>query len=219
MQLNRQLNIKNLLLGLLGSLLLNQAIAATPATAPIVEGTDYTVITTPVPKTPEPKGHVNVKEFFSFSCIHCKDIEPLVATTLLPDKKVDLNRIHIVWNPPTPGYAKLNATIQILKLDKLYTPTFNAIFAQQDLNDPAQLKSFLLKNGLSQDQTNKFMSTYDSFTVNSKVSEYKTMMDTYNITGTPTFIVADKYVAKPALPDRLIQVVQQLVAKAAAEKK
>lgn len=214
MQLNRNLNIRNLLTGLLGALLLNHAIAATP----VVEGTDYKILNKMVVKKTEPKGKVNVKEFFSFLCTHCKDIEPLVASKLMPDKTIDLDRIHVAWNPSITGYAKLNATLQIMNLDKLYTPVFNATFSQHDLNDPIQLKDFLTQNGLSQKETNKFMSTYNSFTVNSKVSEYKLQMDAYDITGTPTFIVDDKYVVNPALPPRTIEVVKYLVKKSASEK-
>ena len=216
MKLISHFNIRNLLLGLLGSVMLNSAMAATPE--PVVEGTDYTLLTKVVTKSPEPKGHVNVKEFFSFVCIHCKDVEPLVASKLLTDKTVDVDRIHVAWNPDTEGYAKLNATLQIMKLDKLYTPVFTATFSQHNLNNPIELKSFLATNGLTPDQVTKFMSTYDSFTVNSKVSEYKAQMDAYDVTGTPTFVVADKYVVSPALPDRAMQVVQYLVKKASTEK-
>lgn len=217
MQTNRLGITKNILLVIFGGFILNQANAVN--SKPIVEGVDYTILSTPVPATGEPKGKVNVKEFFSFSCIHCKDIDPMVENTLVPNKKVDLDKIQVVWDANTSNFAKLNATIVLMKLNKLYTPAFNAVFSRQDLNDPKVLKSFLLANGLTDDQANKFIATYNSFTVSSKVSEYKTMSTTYNITGTPTFIVADKYVASPALPDKLIDVVQQLVVKAANEKK
>ena len=212
MKLNRKFKVRNLLAGLLGMVFLNHAIASS-----VVEGTDYTVLNKMVVKKTEPKGKVNVKEFFSFVCIHCKDVEPLVNSKLMTDKTVDLDRIHVAWNPSTSGYAKLNATLQILNLDKLYTPVFNATFSQHDLNDPIQLKGFLTQNGFSKDQTGKFMSTYDSFTVNSKVSEYKSQMDAYDISGTPTFVVGDKYVVSAALPDRTIEVVQYLVKKVATE--
>ena len=207
--------VRNILLVLAGSLVLGQAVAAAQ---PVVEGTDYTVLTTPVQKTPEPKGKVNVKEFFSFTCIHCKDVDPMVEGILIPNKKIDMSKIHVTWDATTSNYAKLNATLQLMKLNNLYTPAFTATFARQDLNDQTILKAFLSQNGLNADQVNKFMSTYGSFTVNSKVSEYKSQMNTYNITGTPTFIVADTYVVKPAQPERLIEVVLYLVNKATATK-
>ncbi len=216
MQLNRHFKIRALLIGLLGALLLNNAIAVSSPS--IVEGTDYTILNKAVVKKVEPKGKVNVKEFFSFVCVHCKGVELLVASKLLTNKAVDLDRIHVAWNQSTENYARLSATLLIMKLDKLYTPAFNAIFSQHDLNDPVQLKGFLSQNGLSQDQITKFMSTYNSFTVNSKVSEYKTQMEAYDISGTPTFVVGDRYVVSPALPERAIEVTQYLVKKVLTEK-
>ena len=102
MKLNRKFKVRNLLAGLLGMVFLNHAIASS-----VVEGTDYTLLTKVVTKSPEPKGHVNVKEFFSFVCIHCKDVEPLVASKLLTDKTVDVDRIQVAWNPDTEGYCWL----------------------------------------------------------------------------------------------------------------
>lgn len=214
MQIKRLNITKKALMVFFGSLIISHAFAAQP----VVEGADYTVITTPVPATPEPKGKVNVKEFFSFTCIHCKDIEPMVDSTLVPNKKIDMKRIQVAWDPTTSNYAKLNITIEMMNLSKLYTPAFTATFAHQDLNDPATLKTFLTQNGLNKDQVDKFMSTYNSFTVTAKVGENKNLMTTYNISGTPTFIVADKYMVKPALPARLIEVVQYLVNKSATAK-
>ncbi|MDQ5920806.1 MAG: hypothetical protein QG673_862 [Pseudomonadota bacterium] len=184
---------------------------------PVVEGTDYTVISG-VPVTNEPKGVVNVKEFFAFSCIHCKDIEPMVEKNFASNKKIDLEKIHVAWEENSLNFAKFNATISLLNLNNLYIPAFNAVFDRQNLTDQTVLKGFLGKNGLSKAQIDKFMSTYNSFTVNSKAAEAKNLTTMYNITATPTFIVADKYEVKSALPDRLIEVIQELVKKAAADK-
>ncbi len=207
--------IKSLFVVIVGLLFASNIFAAS---SPVVLGQDYTVITSPVPKSKEPNGKVNVKLFFSFTCIHCKDVEPLMEAKLLPNKAVDLQRIHVAWDPTTENYAKLNATYVLMNLNKLYGPSFTATFAHQNLNDIATLKSFLKQNGLTVDQINKFMDNYTSFTVSSKVSEYKNLMSVYNIEGTPTFVVADTYMVKPALPDRLIEVVTYLVNKAASGK-
>ncbi len=180
-----------------------------------VEGKDYKIVALPPTSQQEP-GKVEVKEFFSFGCIHCKDVDPMVEEQLVPNKKVVLNRIQVVWNDDATimTFAKLNATIQILGLTKLYTPTFNAVFNGDTLNSDAQVQGFLTKSGLTTSQVKQFMDTYNSFTVSAKVGQYKDMTKSYNITGTPTFIVANKYVVSPALPEQLIQVVQFLVNKA-----
>ena len=202
----------------------NPAIAAG---APVVEGVDYTILKVSVPVAKEANGKVNVKEFFSFGCPHCRVVDPLVENILVPNKKIDLNRIQVVWDPVTTGYAKLNATIQMMNMGQLYASVFQEILKEQtiagienppDMNNQTKLKNFLLQTGLSKDQTNKFLTTYNSFAVNTKVAEYGKMLTTYNITSTPTFVVADKYVVNPAQPARLIEVVQNLVGKAAANK-
>lgn len=207
---------------LIGSLLINNTFAVPASQIQLVEGKDYTILTAPVQKTVEPKGKVNVKEFFSYTCIHCKDIEPLVEQALVPNKSVDLNKIQIVWgdkpNPAMIGFAKLGATVQALGLQQLNMPIFNAASAGQNLNDKKTLRTFLGQNGLKPAEVNKFMTTYDSFTIDVvKVNEYKNLTAGYNINGTPTFVIADKYVASPALPPRLIEVVQALVDKAQQE--
>jgi protein dithiol oxidoreductase (disulfide-forming) len=205
---------------LIGSLLISVTYAASTPQVQLVEGKDYTILNAPVQKTITPKGKVNVKEFFSFACIHCKDVEPLVEQAIVPNKSVDLNKIQTVWgddkDSPLVGYAKLSATIQALNLQQLNIPAFNAIFANQNLNDPKTLKTFLGQN-LKPADVDKFMATYNSFSISGKVGEYKNMTAGYNITGTPTFIIADKYVASPALPPRLIVVVQALINKAQQE--
>lgn len=185
----------------------------------LVVNKDYTLLTTPVTKTIEPKGVINVKEFFNFACIHCKDVEPLVEQSLGTNKTIDLEKIQTVWgsDPNMVGFAKLNATLSELKLNKLYSPAFTATFANQNLNDPDVLKRFLKQNSLTAVQITQFMNTYNSFTISAKVGQYQDMLTTYNITGTPTFIIADKYVANPAQPAQLIKVVNALIKKAQVE--
>lgn len=213
--MHKIIKMKLLLIGLLSGLAFNNVWALSK---PVVEGTDYTIISG-VPVTNEPKGVVNVKEFFAFTCVHCRDIEPMLQKTLLPNKKIDFDKIHVAWDSNSMNFAKLSITIKLMNLNKLYVPAFNAFFDRRDLTNPAELKTFLAQNGLSKDQVDKFLATYNSFTANSKAAEAKKLTEAYNITATPTFIVADKYQVMPAVPERLLEVVQELVKKATADSK
>lgn len=194
-------NLKILLT--LGSLLLTINVYATP----VVQGVDYTIATNPVPST-VPAGKIDIKEFFSFTCIHCKDVEPLVEASITNNKKVSLERIQVPWDPKTTELAKLNATYQMLNLERLYTPTFNAIFAGQDLTDPKVLTAFLKQNKVN---VKSFMNTYNSFDISTAAGRYKNLMTAYKVEGTPTFVVANKYILKPAQPARIIEVLQYLI--------
>ena len=192
------------------------------ATVQVKEGVDYTVIPSSgkVSKTKTTK--VNVKEFFSFNCIHCKDVEPLVQQYIATNKNVEMEQIQAVWGSDVNmlGFAKLNATIALLKLNRLYVPAFDVVFARQNINDPAVLKTFLATNRLTPTQITNFMDRYNSFEVSTIVGKYKTMTadPQYQLEGTPTFVVADKYIVKPAQPPRLMEVVQALVTKVQSSK-
>jgi thiol:disulfide interchange protein DsbA len=195
---------------------------------PIVEGVDYTILAAAVDPKIEPKGKINVKEFFSFSCPFCKAAEPFVDASLVPNKSIDLERVQVVWDDTTATYAKLNATLAIMNITKMYPIIFNEVKLEQGIegkeyvqgiNQPNKIKALFASNGYNETQINKIMATYNSFSVSTKVAQYKTMMTTYNINSTPTFIVADKYIVSAASPARLVEVVQQLVNKLLQNKK
>ena len=186
----------------------------------IKQGVDYDVLSTVTKPLPTKKGSVNVTEFFSFACIHCSILEPTLDKWYAGEKNVDLNRIQVVWQGNFSGYAKINATIQAMNLGtKFNQQVFDATMNKhQNLEDPAQLQTFLKANtGLV--DSNKFMTTYNSFAISTKPQEYSQYTQAYNITGTPTFIIGNKYVTKPAQPDKLIQVIQALVTKVKQEQK
>ncbi len=181
----------------------------------IKEGVDYTLLnnlTVPVTQN-QNSSKVEVKEFFSFTCIHCKELEPLVETSLLKHQSINFNKIHVVWDDSSASLGRLNATLQELKLNNLYIPFFTAVFAQQDISNLNSITKILQTNHFNKQQIDNFVNVYNSFSINAKVNEYKEFTKNYNIMATPTFIVGDYYVVKPATPDRLIKVVLELVKK------
>jgi len=182
----------------------------------IKEGVDYTVIQKSV--TSKRTRPVLVREFFSFTCIHCKDLEPMLEQYMARNRtKVNLEKIHVIWNndPQMKGFAKLSATLQATKLTRLYTPAFNAIFDQQNLANPQLLASFLQQNKLNKAQIDNFFRIYNSFDIDVTLSKYKelTLAPIYAINGTPTIIVNEQYIINPAVPSRLIEVLDALVNK------
>lgn len=210
--------MKKVLSTLLVSCLATSAFAADIT---IKQGVDYTVIsgvTKPLPAAK--KDNVNVTEFFSYACIHCSLLEPLLDNWYSKAKNVEFNRVQVVWDGHFTGYAKINATAQLLNLGaKFNQQVFDATMnKRKNLEDQTQLQAFLNANKGIVDQK-KFMATYNSFAVSTKPQEYAQYTQAYNITGTPTFVVANKYVTMPAQPERLMQVIQALVAKAQNDQK
>ena len=209
--------MQKLIFGLLGSSLISLSFAQGIT---LKEGTDYIQISAPAKAVQGTAGSVNVSEFFSYLCIHCSLVEPLLDQWLANSKNIELNRIQVVWDGHFTGYAKINATVQMMKLSSSFSQKiFDAAINQhQNLEDPTQLKNFLKANQNLVD-TSKFMAVYNSFAVSSKPQEYAQYTQAYNISGTPSFVVGNKYMAKPAQPAQLIQVVQALVDKVKKEQK
>ncbi len=172
--------------------------------APIVVGTDYTIIA----NKPVVKGKTKVMEFFSFNCIHCQTINNILTKKQLATIK--LEKIQVAWagNQAFIAFAKINATLSILKLDLWYDIFFNAIINDKiDVTNIDNIKQILIKNHLKPNLIKQFFTVFNSFEVNTKVNEYKDLTQKYNIISTPTFLINDKYLLKPAKPERTIEII------------
>lgn len=186
------------------------------AHAALVEGRDYTVLAKPQPTVAA--GKVEVIEFFSYACIHCYNLDPaLEAWRKKLPANVEFRREQIVWNKPMEGLARLYATFNATKtLEKLHQPAFEAVMKKSiNLAEEDKLRQWLPSQGVN---AGSFMQTYKSFGVNAQVARASKMTRDYAVQGTPAIVVGGKYMAQPAEPARLLQVVNELVAKVASGK-
>jgi len=177
--------------------------------AAIVLGKDYVPLAQPQPVA-DPK-KVEVIEFFSYTCIHCYHLEPLIsAWDQQRPVDVTFRREQIVWGKPMEGFARLYAAEKDTGLlARLHKPIFDAVQMQRlNLADPAVLSPWLKQQGVD---ANKFMAAYQSFGANAQVARAVKMTQDYAIQGTPTIVVDGKYALQPAQPERLIQVLNELV--------
>ena len=183
------------------------------AMADIQPGRDYVELRAPQPSS-APAGKVEVIEFFSYTCIHCYRLEPAVESwaAKLP-AHVSFRREQIVWSKEMEPLARLFATQrQMGLLDKLHKPVFDAMMRdKQNLADEKLLTPFLKAQGVD---VNAFLQTSKSFGMASQVSRAAKMTRDYQVEGTPTFVVAGRYATMAAEPARLLQVVDELIAKA-----
>ncbi|MBP4044034.1 thiol:disulfide interchange protein DsbA/DsbL [Chromobacterium violaceum] len=188
------------------------------ANAAIQLGKDYTMLSTPQPVA-DPK-KVEVIEFFSYHCIHCYDDDPAFnawSKTLPAD--VSFRKEQIVWQKSMEGFARMFATFNATgTFDKLHRAAFDAQIKQRvDLSKPEQFTGWI-KQQKGVDSA-KLLQTYNSFGINAQVARATKITRDYQIQGTPTVIVNGKYVVVTATPERMIQVMNELVAKTRAEKK
>ncbi|TDR80156.1 thiol:disulfide interchange protein DsbA/DsbL [Paludibacterium purpuratum] len=175
------------------------------------DGKDYTRLATPQPVANAKK--VEVIEFFSYTCIHCYDLD--VALSQWVKNKpayVDFKRVQIVWGPQFVPFAKLFATMNALNLtEKLHHPAFVAMVDKRiNLGDESQLTAWLKSQpGID---VNRFMQTYKSFGISSQASSAQRMTRDYAIQGTPTLVINGKFALQPVKPDLLLQHLSEMVA-------
>lgn len=183
------------------------------------EGHDYTHVTAPRPVATGNK--VEVLEFFWYRCPHCNQLEPGLQGWLktLP-KDAQIRRMPAVFRDDWLPGAKLYHTLaQMGLVERMHGKVFHAYHAQNiNLNDPAVLGNWIAKQGVDR---KKFESLYNSFTTQSLATQGGQLALAYEIRGVPAFIVDGKYHTSMSIAGsekRLFEVLDQLIAKARAER-
>jgi len=198
-------------------------------TAP-VNGADYTTLAQPQPTQATGK-KVEVIEFFAYHCPACYMLEPSLNQWIKKQgDNIVMRRVHLPFQGPADPEAHLFLTLEAMgKLEEYHPRVFQAVHVQRQrlMKDDAIIE-WAAKNGLDRA---KFMETWNSFGVTSKLRRLQTLSSNYKVTGTPTIIIDGKYVVSPSqvgeankingiepTMQATMQVMDALVKKAAATK-
>lgn len=184
------------------------------------EGQDYVRLqqTQPV----ETGDKIEVREVFWYGCPHCYDLEPFLNTWLkTKPANVQFVRMPGIFRKNWEAHAKAFYAFEALGvLDKLHTPFFEAIHAQnQPLSDEESIAEFAARHGIKKDA---FKRAYNSFQVDSRIRNAVQAAQRYGIEGVPSLIVDGKFRTDGPMTksyDRLMQVVNYLVKRSEAERK
>ena len=187
--------------------------------ADLVPNKDYRLLDKPQPVETGKK--IEVIEFFSFSCPHCRDIEPILSAWIknLP-ADVQLRRIPAQFSPPWVGTAKVWYTLDAMNEGKLVPDVFAAIHNQnQRLDQDKAFFDWAASKGLDRKRVEDM---YNSFAINGKVARAKSQLQTYGINSVPNFVVDGKYSTETGQAKRhedIPGVLDKLIDKARAERK
>ena len=197
------------------------AIVPFPAAAQaLVEGQQYLRLKNPQPVDSGKK--IEVLEFFSYGCPHCRDLDPeLVAWQKTLPADVEFRRVPVDYGREQWAVlAKAYYTLEALGVEEKLTPEVFA--ALHDKKTPLfQDKAFFdwaASKGLDR---KKVEDTYNSFGVTSKFNRSRAIAKTYNVQSVPLVIVdgkfqisSDKVGSHAAMPGAI----NQLIAKARAKR-
>jgi thiol:disulfide interchange protein DsbA len=167
--------------------------AAATASAQLVEGHDYRLLTPPRP-TSSP-GKIEVVEFFSYACPHCAKFNPLVSAWVAKEPKdVAFKRVAVSYGRPqwmnlARTYYAFVATGELKKLD---AALFRAIHDErQNLFDEQSIADWVGKQG---GDATAFANAYVSFGVNNQTVQADQMAEDFAIDAIPTLAVNGRYV-------------------------
>lgn len=173
--------------GLIGAGL--PTVRAAPA---LKEGIDFSPVNPPQPgDTP---GKIEVLEFFSYGCPHCREMHPHVMgwAARLP-KDVVFQRVPVSFG--RAAWANLVKLYYSLEVEGLLAGHDQAVFDaihQQRINLFADKAIFdwLGSRGVDKE---KFRATFASFGIGSKLARAETLTANYKVDAVPRLVVAGRY--------------------------
>ncbi|MBE7527750.1 MAG: thiol:disulfide interchange protein DsbA/DsbL [Burkholderiales bacterium] len=190
------------------------------AQAEIVEGKDYTVLSSPLPVESDAQ-HIEVLEFFWYGCPHCNDLHPHLEHWLKnKPADVDFRFVPAIFrNNWIPG-AKIFYAMESLGLTQtLHDKVYHAIHRDKtDVSKESVLFDWVAKQDVDRD---KFVGAYNSFTVQNQANRAAQLTRQYKLTGVPALVVDGKYVTSGkagGTPQDTVSVLNQLIEKVRAER-
>lgn len=192
------------------------ALGLTQAPAALAQakaGTDYLVLDKPA-TVEAPAGKIEVVEFFWYACPHCNAFEPQLEAWVkrLPGD-VAFRRAPVAFRNDFVPLQKLYYTLEAMgKVDELHLKAFHAIHVEkQRLNTDDSVIAWATKQGMDKA---KFVETYNSFNVATKVRKATQLQDAYKLAGVPAMGIHGRYYTDGTLArsmDRALVVTDQLV--------
>jgi thiol:disulfide interchange protein DsbA len=165
--------------------------AAEDAANNFVAGTHYDLINPPVRAVNPNK--IEVAEFFWYGCSHCYTFEANLGQwkNNMPED-VSFRGIPAVWAEKMELHAKAYYTADALGvLDTMHPIIFQAMNVDgKALASEAEIAALFTANGVSEGD---FTEAFNSFGVNSQVSQGIAVGKAAKVTGTPALMVNGKY--------------------------
>ena len=185
-----------------------------------VAGKDFQTITPPQPT--ETGNKIEVLEFFSYACPHCRSLQtPLSVWLKRKPADVEFKRVPAVFQETWVPFARLYFAVETMgATDALHHHVFTALHDQKvRLQDPKVLFDWVATKGVDKQ---KFMDTYNSFSVQSRTQRAAEVTRRYDVQFTPAVIVNGRYMTGPSMTssgntvdyDRFFKVLDQLIATA-----
>ena len=161
-----------------------------------VEGAEYHRLQNAQPTDTGKK--VEVLEFFWYNCPHCFAFEPsLTEWVKKRGDSIVFRRVPVGFRESFVPQQKLYYTLEAMNRMDVHKQVFDAIHvSRQKLDKEEAILEFIDKHGVDR---KKFLETYNSFSVQSKVNRVRQLQETYRIDGVPTVVIDGQYITSPSI--------------------
>lgn len=187
--------IRNLIIGFVGVLVIGilgyGLLYSNQMPQAWTEGEHYTVLENAPPL--RAGAPIIVAEYFSYACIHCRNLDPLIDEwrTTIPDD-VRFRRLPVsfggAWDVLAGGFYALEAKGA---LEQNHNRLFRAIHDQgRSFISAEMLADFVDGNGVNRED---FLQAFASAPVRREVTRAKRLTRELGVTSVPTFIVGGRY--------------------------
>lgn len=179
-----------------------------------VEGTNYVKLGQAAPVA-SPAGKIEIVEFFWYGCPHCYHFEPSLNAWIgkLP-ADVAFRRAPVAFREnPFGMHQRIYYALEAMGLlSSLHGKVFHAIHEEGlKLDKPDLIADFVAKNGVDRA---KFLSVFDSFAVQTKCRQARTLAEAYKIDGVPAIGIGGQFLTSISLngtPEKTLVTVDFLV--------
>jgi thiol:disulfide interchange protein DsbA len=157
-----------------------------------VAGEHYQVLEDPARR--RPGAPIQVQEFFSYGCVHCRNFDPLIEDwRASAPEDVEFERVPVAFSPPWVLLART-----YYALEELYILEANHDRVFRRIHDnglmfqtPEDVAEFIDGHGATAEE---FLAAMNSQTVRRRLRESDAAQRSVGIASVPTLVVAGKYV-------------------------
>ena len=177
---------------------------------PAVEGEDYTLLDTPL--TNQQRDSIEVIEYFSYRCIHCKNFEPFLEDWLVEiPENVNFARQHVVFSTSDELFARTHLALQQSpNYSSLHNRLFSAVHdRQKQFTDLEDITSYLEDYDLD---PNEFNRSFTSTRTDRRLTNNRSRQARSQLTATPSLLISGKYlISMNNGQPRALQVASELI--------
>ena len=161
-----------------------------------------------------PKGQIEVVQFFSYGCSHCKNFDPVFeAWRKTAANDVSVRLVHVGFNKNFEPLQRIYYALESLgQAQALNGKVFKAFQDEKKrLDQPEVLFPWVAEQGVDRA---KFEAAYQSFSVATQVRQAIQLQDQYQVEGTPAMGIAGRYYTDGSMAggfERMIQITNQLI--------